>query len=96
MVQITEWKSFHSKSNTINTMKKYNQKTTLTYLAIATAAVGVIAVPFAQAEEHVVRTPLKTEVTETFVDGYKVPTQYRTYFTEVPTVKEKDVVVHYH
>ncbi len=68
----------------------------MTYLAVATAALGVIAVPFAQAEELVVRTPLKTEVTETFVDGYKVPNQYRTYFTEFPTVEEKNVVVRYH
>ncbi len=77
-------------------MKKYNQNTTLKSLVIATAALGVIAVPLVQAEEHVVRTPLKTEVVETFVDGYKVPTEYRTYFTEVPTVKEKDVVVRYY
>ena len=42
------------------------------------------------------REILKTEVTETFVDGYTVPEQYRIHFTEVPKVEVEDVVVRYH
>lgn len=81
-------------------MKKYYQNTTLKSLITATAALGFIAVPLVQADQERVaiqvdRTPLKTEVTETFVDGYKVPNQYRTYFTEFPEFEE-NVVVRYH
>lgn len=42
------------------------------------------------------REPLKTEVTETFVDGYTVPEQYRMHFTEVPKIEGENVVVRYH
>jgi hypothetical protein len=42
------------------------------------------------------RIPLTTEVTETFVEGYTVPAQYRTRFTELPTNKEENTVVRYH
>lgn len=41
------------------------------------------------------RTPLKSEVTDQFVEGYTIPDQYRTYFTAFPEVEEKDVVVRY-
>ena len=81
-------------------MKKHHQNTTLKSLITATAALGFIAVPIVLADDErtvitVDRTPLKTEVTETFVDGYTVPDQYRTYFTEFPQIEEENVVVRY-
>lgn len=82
-------------------MKNYYQNTTLKSLLTATAALGFIAVPLVQADEARIairadRAPLTTEVTKTFVDGYKVPNQYRTYFTEFPTIEEENVVLRYH
>ncbi len=70
-------------------------------LVTATAALGFIAVPLIQAEEGLTvikteLTPLKPEVTKTFVDGYMVPNEYRTYFTDFPVVDQKDVVVRYY
>lgn len=69
-------------------------------LATAIAALGIIGAPSLQAQEkHEAfkgdRKPLTTEVTETFVDGYTVPDQYRTHFTEFPAIKGDDVVVRY-
>lgn len=81
-------------------MKRYIQNTTIKSLVTATAVLGFIAVPFIQAQDgqtitKTERTPLGTEVTKTFVDGYQVPNEYHTYFTDFPTVEEKDVVVRY-
>ena len=42
------------------------------------------------------RDLLNPEVTSTWVDGYTVPTEYHTHFTEVPVVKEDNVVVRYY
>lgn len=39
---------------------------------------------------------LKPEVSAAFVDGYTVPTEYQTHFTEVPAVQEENVVVRYY
>lgn len=81
-------------------MKKYIQSTTIKSLITATAVLGFVAVPFIQAQDgqtviKTERTPLGVEVTKTFVDGYQVPSEYRTYFTDFPTIEEKDVVVRY-
>lgn len=97
----TEWKAFHPEPNTTNNMKVNYKKTTLNSLVTAIAALGFIAVPSVQAEDkntviQIDRTPLTTEVTRTFVDGYTVPGQYRTYFTEFPNITEENVVVRYH
>jgi hypothetical protein len=42
------------------------------------------------------RDLLKPEVTSTWVQGYTVPQEYHTHFTEVPVVKEENVVVRYY
>ncbi len=82
-------------------MKKNIQYTTIKGLVTAIAALGLIAVPFVQADDErtvveVDRTPLKADVNATFIDGYTIPTQYRTYFTEVPAIEGENVVVRYH
>lgn len=41
------------------------------------------------------RELLKPEVTSTFVDGYTIPNEYQTYFTEVPAAEGDSVVVRY-
>ena len=38
---------------------------------------------------------LKPEVAATFVDGYTVPSEYQTHFTEIPAGEAKDVFVRY-
>lgn len=38
---------------------------------------------------------LKPEVSASFVDGYTVPTEYQTHFTEVPAAEAENVVVRY-
>lgn len=82
-------------------MKLNNKKTISNNIITAFAALGLIAVPAVHAQDKtkplkVDREPLKTEVTQTFVDGYTVPDQYRTYFAEFPVIKDKNVVVRYH
>lgn len=42
------------------------------------------------------RVPLKADVNATFVDGYTIPNQYQTYFTEVPAIEGENVIVRYH
>lgn len=42
------------------------------------------------------RDLLKPEVTSSWIDGYTVPNEYHTHFTEVPAVKEDNVVVRYY
>ena len=42
------------------------------------------------------RDLLKPEVTSAWVDGYTVPNEYHTQFTEIPVVKEDNVVLRYY
>lgn len=80
---------------------KITRFNTVKSLVAATAALGLIAVPVVQADDDQTtvtvetREALSPEVTSTFVEDYTIPTQYRTYFTEVPTVEEENVVVRY-
>ena len=41
------------------------------------------------------REMLKPEVTASFVNGYTIPNEYHTHFTEVPAVEGENVVVRY-
>ena len=42
------------------------------------------------------REILAPEVTSTFVEGYTVPKEYHTHFTELPPLESNDVVIRYH
>jgi len=83
-------------------MKNYNQNNTFKNLVTATAVLGFVAVPLVLADKNQPaatdkdRAPLTTEVTQTFVEGYTVPSQHRTHFTELPAIEEEKVVVRYH
>jgi hypothetical protein len=82
-----------------NTMNIQTQKSTLKILAAAMAGFGLTATAPADDSRTVVeveRVALKPEVTATFVDGYTVPGEYRTHFTEFPAIDGTDVVVRYH
>lgn len=41
------------------------------------------------------REMLAPEVTSTFVEGYTVPTEYHTHFTELPPLESENVVIRY-
>lgn len=93
-------------------MKKHTLFKTIKQLGAALAVIGLVAaLPIVQADdetkikikENKVKIKgkgaaelLKPEVTKTFVDGYTVPTEYQTHFTEVPAVQEENVVVRYY
>jgi len=93
-------------------MTKSTPITTLKRLGTAIAVLGLIAaVPIVGADDETkikikenkvkikgkgARELLKPEVTETFVDGYTIPNEYQTHFTEVPAVEGENVVVRYY
>lgn len=86
--------------------------TTLKRLASAIAVLGLIAaVPSLHADDDTkvkvkdnkvvvkgkgARELLKPEINQTFVQGYTVPNEYQTHFTEVPAVESNNVVVRYY
>jgi len=93
-------------------MKKHSLFNTINRLGAAIAVIGfAIAIPVIHADDETkikikdnkvkikgkgAAEMLKPEVTNTFVDGYTVPTEYQTHFTEVPAVQEENVVVRYY
>ncbi len=93
-------------------MKKHPFIKTIKHLGAAIAVIGfAIAIPVIHADDETkikikdnkvkikgkgAAEMLKPEVTNTFVDGYTVPTEYQTHFTEVPAVQEENVVVRYY
>jgi hypothetical protein len=93
-------------------MKPPTRITTLQRFGTAIAFLGLIAaVPLAQADDDTkikikenkvkikgkgARELLKPEVNETFVNGYTIPNEYQTHFTEVPAVEGENVVVRYY
>jgi len=93
-------------------MKRSTLTNTLKRLGSAIAVLGlIIAVPIVQADDETkikikdnkvkikgkgARELLNPEVNATFVDGYTVPNEYQTHFTEVPAVQGDNVVVRYY
>jgi len=93
-------------------MKKHPFIKTIKHLGATIAVIGfAIAIPVIHADDETkikikdnkvkikgkgAAEMLKPEVTNTFVDGYTVPTEYQTHFTEVPAVQEENVVVRYY
>jgi hypothetical protein len=86
--------------------------TTWKHLAAAIALLGLTAaVPSLQADDDTkvkvkdnkvvvkgkgARELLKPEINQTFVQGYTVPNEYQTHFTEVPAVESNNVVMRYY
>lgn len=93
-------------------MKKIPLLKTIQRLGAAIAVIGLVAaIPVVQADEDTkikikdnkvkikgkgAADMLKPEVSAAFVDGYTVPTEYQTHFTEVPAAQEENVVVRYY
>ncbi len=93
-------------------MKQTPITITLKHLATGIAALGLVAaISIAQAEDDTkvkvkdnkvvvkgkgARELLKPEINQTFVQGYTVPNEYQTHFTEVPAVEGDNVVVRYY
>jgi|GEM_PF-1471239 hypothetical protein len=93
-------------------MKKNTLTRILKHLGAAIVIVGLNAsIPFVHSDDDTkvkvkdgkvkmkgkdARELLKPEVNATFIDGYTIPSEYQTHFTEVPAVEGANIVVRYY